>query len=97
MAKAQRRGSIGPIDSQPWWIRAIVWVGVPTALAGWLLWQQDTTMKKFSADIAALVQHMNTDTDQAWVQLGVMQRICLNTARTAEDRVACVSIARRTP
>lgn len=102
VSAAQRQAS-QPLGDQPWYIKAIVWVGAPTAAAGYLLWfvlatvaghldAMATTLEKHQQDMTALVAHLQQDTQQTWVQLGVMQRICLNTSRTDADRLACVSI-----
>ncbi len=83
-----------------------MWVGAPTGIAAYLLYffvrglsaQLDhisSSMDRHVQDMSVLVQHLQNDNDQAWVSLGVMQRICLNTAKTGDDRIACVSIARK--
>lgn len=113
MAKSKpRRSARGvdlnqPLSDQPWYVKTLVWVGVPTVAFGYLLWfvlgdmsggmkAMRESMDQHQKDMASLIQHLQAETDQQWVQLGVTQRICINTARTDADRLACVSIARRT-
>lgn len=111
--------SQAPLSDQPWWVKTIVWVGVPTAGFGVMLWfilgnfsrQIETlvqTQTQHQADMAQLVSQMKQESaqtkqqadaqlQQAWVQLGVMQRICLNTSKTDADRIACASLTQRPP
>lgn len=101
-----------PLSDQPWWVRSIVWVGVPSAGLAFMLWffvgNFDRRMQQHQDDLAKLVieiqaqtkldqQKMETQLNQAWVQLGVMQRICLNTSKTDADRIACASLTQRAP
>jgi len=97
-----------PLADAPWWVRSVVWVGVPTAAMAYLMWfvlgnfagqmsHLSSSYDQHQQDTASLIQHLQQETEQAWAQLAVMQRICLNTAKTDADRLACVSIARRTP
>lgn len=95
-----------PLSDQPWWVKTVVWVGVPTAAFGILLWfvlriistQMDTviaTQSKQEKSLAELTGHLEQETEQSWVIQGTLSRICINTARTDADRLACVSVGRR--
>lgn len=112
MAKSQRRRPSpsvdlsAPLAEQPWWIKTLVWVGVPTIAFGYLLYfvlgDMSGGMKDMRAalaqqqkDMAGLIQHLQNDTDQGWVMQSTLARICINTARNDADRIACVSVTRR--
>lgn len=95
-----------PLSDQPWYVKTLVWVGVPTIAFGYLLYfvlgDMSGGMKEMRAalarqqqDMAGLIQHLQNDTDQGWVMQSTLARICINTARTDADRIACVSVARR--
>lgn len=43
------------------------------------------------------VEAGRTREQQAWAQLSVLQRICLNTAKTDADRIACATLTGRAP
>jgi hypothetical protein len=84
----------------------VVWVGVPTAAAAYLLWfvvgglttkldHQAATFDQHQKDMAALIGHLQVETEQSWVMAGTLSRICLNTAKTDADRMACVTVTRR--
>lgn len=94
-----------PLGEQPWYVKAAVWVGVPSVAFGYLLWVfvQDVqggmksmreAMDAQQKAMAGLVSHLQTESDQAWVQLGALQRICLNTSKTEQDRINCVTLSR---
>lgn len=88
-----------PLDDQPWFIKAVVWVGVPTAAFAVLLWfvlgNMSEKLDRMSNDMSEVAKHLSTETQQSWVIQGTLSRICINTARTDADRLACVSIPRR--
>lgn len=118
MAKARARGAAVPMSDQPWYVRTVVYVGVPTVAMAYLLWwvlgsldgrqvqhQQTTVELKASIDaLSAEIRKSHQEDssqagaalDQAWAQLSVMQRICLNTAKTDADRIACATLTSRT-
>jgi len=102
---------------QPWYVRALVWVGAPVAAAGYLLWwilgtfaSQQATHHVATQELQRAITAMTSELqrahsedvlqarnalDQAWSQLSVMQRICLNTAKTDNDKVACATLTPR--
>lgn len=107
-AQVSRRSAESVLSDQPWWVKTVVWVGVPTAAMGVLLWfvlsalttrldHLSATQDQHTKDMSALVTYLQQETQQSWVQLGVMQQICLNTARDERQRLLCVtSLPRRT-
>lgn len=96
------------LDNQPWYVKTFVWVGVPTAAFSVLLWfvlgtvsvelkNIETALASHQSDMQKLLVHLEDESEQRWVQIGVTQRICINTSKTDADRLACVSVPRRTP
>lgn len=90
-----------PLSDQPWWVKTIVWVGVPTAAMGYLLYfvigslsarldHISSSMDRHQGDMASLIQHLQEDTSRGWALVSVSQRICLNTAKTEPDKLQCV-------
>lgn len=97
---------VDPLADQPKWVKTFIYVGVLPAIVGFLLYFLtailDARLDKIDANLVAhqldmkiLLSHLEEETEQRWVQLGISQRICLNTAKNDSDRVACVSVARR--
>ncbi len=96
-----------PLSDQPWWIRSLVWVGAPTAVAGYLLWfvvngvitkldhMNDNLLKStveltaVKVEIQGVTKRLEQDASQHWVELGIMQRTCINAGRTDADKLAC--------
>lgn len=93
-------------DSQgvPWWVRAIAFVGVPSAIACFLVWtlagdvrtEATRAANTSLANASALVEHQK-HTEQLHQniekymnsQLLLMRLLCSNSARSAEERRAC--------
>jgi len=109
MARSKNgNSSSAPLSDQPWWVRSLVWVGAPTAASAYLLYfvlgqitdgqkQMLATMQAHQTDMASLVRHLEQDSEQQWVLIGISQRTCINTSKTDADRLACVSVVRKTP
>lgn len=91
------QGIQSPLKNLPQWAQIVSWIGLPAALCIFLVWivtgDLKAQVKQQTADIAAIKTTMARQADQAWIMLGVSQRICLNTSKTEEDKLACVSIA----
>lgn len=96
-----------PLSDQPWWIRSLVWVGAPTAAAGYLLWfvinglsvqftqmndnlvKATTELSAVKVEVQAVSKRLADDAAQHWIELGLMQRTCINAGRTDADKIAC--------
>lgn len=100
------KASSSVISEQPWWVKTFVYVGAPTAAAGFLLWfvvsvlsaQLDgltKSMQTHQSDMAQLVRHLDEESQQSWVTASVLARICINTAKNDADRLACVTVSRK--
>ena|SRR3990167_8479132 len=81
-------------------------VGVPSAIAlgmfWWLTSDLSTRLGAIEAalmthkiDTASIAAHMTQESEQSWVIVGTLSRICINTAKTDADRLSCVSVPRR--
>lgn len=92
-----------PLKNLPQWAQIVSWIGLPAALCIFLVWFVTSDIKaqakQQSQDIAQikviLVQQAASDRqaiEQQWQFIGIASRICLNTSRTADDRMACVSM-----
>jgi len=78
--------SSGPLGDLPWWARFVVWVGLPTAACVAFMWL-------FFTRFEAVAIHLQQEAERSWQIVSIVQRICLNTATSPDDRLACVSIS----
>ena len=89
-----------PLAKLPVWAQVVAWVGLPSALCVFLVWSIvgdiKVQAKQQTADIAAIKNYMAQQADVAWQLVGINSRVCLNTSKTDSDRIACVSVPRRT-
>lgn len=97
-----------PMSDQPWYVRAIAIIGVPSAIAVFLVYFLTNLFTAITTRLEAiegaqrsstqvsqtLLRHLEQDTEQMWQLVSINQRTCLNTAKTDGDRMACV-VARR--
>jgi hypothetical protein len=81
-----------PLGHQPWWVRAGAYVGVPTLILGAVMWWVDRKFDAHVVDTAVLVRHLEEETQRGWQTISILQRVCLNTARTEDDKMACIAI-----
>lgn len=106
MAKRRTSTISRRLSDKPWWLEAGVKFGAPTILAGYLVWvfvsqftanqrQLTASFEQHQRDTADLVRHLQQESEQGWIVIGVLSRTCINTSRNDADRVACVSVARR--
>ena len=70
MAKRKPRVDLNqPLSDQPWWVKTVVWVGVPTCVAAYLLYfvlghlstrldNLAAGMERHQGDMASLIQHL---------------------------------------
>ena len=80
-------------DNGPWWVQAIYKVGIPSAIAIFLIWALVTridveileireNLRLHAVDSSYIIK--NTNNLQQ-----ILQRICVNTSETNEERSAC--------
>lgn len=83
-------------------IEAAVRLGVPAVIALGLVWllgmSLQTKMERTADSVAALdkrmgelVAHLNADSAQSWRLIAISQRICINTSKSDQDRISCVT------
>lgn len=77
-----------PLAGFPLWLRGVVWVGLPTAAC-------IAFMYVFFTRFEAIAVHLQQEAEQSWQIVSIVQRICLNTAKTDDDKMACVTVTRR--
>lgn len=56
--------------------------------------QQDLQVQT-SEKLTSVVSLLSQQLDQAWIQVGIIQRTCLNTSKTDADRIACAALTMR--
>lgn len=85
-------------DNSPWYISAILRVGVPSAIALFLIWFLTSEVK---SDISVIKEAVKIHAEAAIHSAEgireqnerltyILQRICINGARTTEDRNNCL-------
>jgi hypothetical protein len=93
-------------SGMPAWMKFATTVGIPSAGLAYLVYMLASS---FSAQLTAIdqrleaherqglavAQHLQVEADQSWRLLGVMQRICINTAQSDEDKKACTTMTER--
>lgn len=86
----------GLLAGIPAWIRAIAIVGIPGAIALWVVWIGSQTLPEMTKEMVAVraeLAHTNqllTESQQRSENLyRMMQRVCSASARTDEVRSAC--------
>ncbi len=88
-------------DGMPWWVKAIGFVGVPAAIAMYLIWAlvQNVVpamfeMQKTMTTMASSIASVSADHAASKVQnddiLKVLRGTCLNQAKTYDDRMRCL-------
>lgn len=94
-----RRGSgddASPFAGLPGWTKALAVVGIPGALALFLVWVGSQSLPKLEAELIAMrleaernrlaVQQQVTQGEQMY---RLMQRICANAAKSDDERSRC--------
>lgn len=81
----------------PWWIKAITTIGVPSAIALFLVWFVTTQVRdnisnirenlNLHAESSIKMMHASEYQDDKLYRL--LQRICANSAKTNTERVEC--------
>ena len=73
-----------PMPGGPWVVKAISTIGVPSAIALYLVWLLASQV------LGAIQTHDARSDAELRGLLPVLQRICINTSATDTDRAACV-------
>ena len=70
-------------SAMPLWMKFVSAVGVPSAIAIYLVWFLGTAV------LGAIQGHAEQHAAETRVLTSVLQQLCANTATTAADRVGC--------
>ena len=70
-------------NGTPWIVKAVSAVGVPSAIAIYLVWLLSTQV------LTAIQTHADRSEAELRELLPVLRQICINTSQTPVDRVAC--------
>lgn len=80
----------------PVWLKAIVTLGVPGAIAIFLVWVGSQELPRLNqqamlthAEVMQLKDHMRSVLDQMQTNYRMLQRLCSNTAKTDDERTRC--------
>jgi len=80
-------------NSGPWLVQAIYKVGVPSAIAIFLIW---VLVTRIDGEITEIKENLRLHAvDSSYIikntsnMQQVLQRICVNTSKTTEERNAC--------
>lgn len=88
--------SQNPLANMPWWVQAVTYVGLPAVILGVVMyWQRQDAVaqrEKIEAQVTTLAVQMVSHVRDNGALLQVAQRICLNTAKTQDDRISCLAI-----
>lgn len=88
-------GRIGndPTSGYPWWVGAIYKVGVPTAIAVYLVWfLANRVQNNLEAVTSVVTQHMQdqrVETESHRKELQILRAICVQGAKNVIERNAC--------
>ena len=98
--KMGRRQMDGESSDIPWWIRAVVYMGVPAAIACYLVYilaqtvtasqgQVQTTLNTLVISVSSMQAEHNQIKMLNEAMLKVLQATCANAAQTEEKRANC--------
>lgn len=93
------------LDTSPWWVKAVVRIGVPSAIACVLVWflmnSVTSSLAAIRADVQAQKVTMETTAASLTRQesangelLSYMRMICVNTSKNDSDRSSCLKAGR---
>lgn len=80
-------------NEQPWWVGAVYKIGIPSAIAIYLVWFLSVQVRD---RIELMDQRLNTHITETTILLDhnrrtlrILHQICINSATTNEERVSC--------
>lgn len=87
-------------EKLPWWVKAVSFLGFPTVMAAYLIWvlvgnidarvnDMHELMRSHQVDTTYLLKQNEEQVVQNRVLFRLLQQICVNTSKTAEDRATC--------
>lgn len=83
----------GRRHDDPWWITAIYKIGIPSAIAVYLVWvltiQVRDRLDSIDQKINSFYSNSSVIIDQNSRTQKILQQICMNSATTNEERSRC--------
>lgn len=80
-------------ESQPWWVSSVYKIGIPSAIACylvyWVVSSVDAKLTLIQSDIKVTVVQVQEQSNSFKALLNLNQQICINTAVTQEAKNAC--------
>lgn len=80
-------------NQQPWWVSSIYKIGIPSAIALYLIWFLATQVRADLQEMKDTVKQHQIDSltmqDQNRKIYNVLQRICMNSSTTNQERNEC--------
>jgi len=81
------------MNEQPWWVSSIYKIGIPSAIACFLVWwvvsSVDTKLQAMQLDMQYVVKQVQEQSVSTRALINLNQQICINTAQNTEARTAC--------
>lgn len=81
-------------EEQPWWVGSIYKIGIPSAIAIYLIWFLAAQVRTDLVEMKQTVTQHKIDSavmlDQNRKIYQVLQRICVNSATNNQERIECV-------
>jgi hypothetical protein len=81
-------------ENLPWWVNAIYKVGVPTAIACYLVWfltsRVQTNLDIIQIAITKHVSDQTTSMEYNRQALNILRTMCVNAAKTDDARTECL-------
>ena len=81
-------GGLNANGTMPLWMKFVSAVGVPSALAIYLVWFLANNV------LGAITTHSQDHEREMDALMSVMQQVCVNTADTSEERAGCFQATR---
>jgi len=92
----RRQNGSSPIGDLPWWVRAIAIIGIPGAIAVFLVYIGATEVPKIKSEIIATRTQVEENqrllaaqAEQNAAIYRMLVRVCSNTSKTENDRQRC--------
>jgi len=81
------------MNEQPWWVSSIYKIGIPSAIACFLVWwvvsSVDAKLQAMQLDMQYVVKQVQEQSVNSRALINLSQQICINTAQNPEARTAC--------
>lgn len=83
-----------PFSGMPMWLKAVALIGLPSVLAGYMVWSTQETLAPTIISMRSDLQHHMRDIDELRKSLhgliAITRASCVNAARTDDQRSRCL-------